>query len=181
MPFVLALVFGVLAGLAVGGRFRFLSKTNIRGEALMLVLAAAQVSLPRLLGLGLPPHPMVVAWVGLSLIMAALAASNTSSHRGFALVTIGMLLNAAVVAQNGSMPVLASVPGVLSSSSPPAAADFHTLMSESTRLPLLADVMLLPIGATRFLLSLGDVLMLVGVSVVVVEAMQDRNAGAVRG
>jgi hypothetical protein len=99
-----AVVLGILAGLAFGGSLRTLSETHFRWWPLALVGLALQVipvpSSPGRLDDGLAVALLVLSYVSLLSFLAFNIRKD-----GFALVAIGIALNALVIAINGGMPV----------------------------------------------------------------------------
>lgn len=87
-------------------------------------------------------------------------------REGMWLAGIGILMNFSVIALNGGMPVLegaAAVAGGLEDRALSLALDFkHVALDVSTRLPFLADVMPIRLFGTGQVISLGDVLLAVG-------------------
>ena len=74
------------------------------------------------------------------------------------LVGLGSLLNAAVTLINGGMPV---DPGALAISGKAAPSDgLHVILGPATRLPFLADVLLIPVLNNIY--SVGDVVLAIG-------------------
>lgn len=88
---------------------------------------------------------------------------------GLALAGLGLLLNVAVIASNGGMPVsreaaaTATVP-----ISPEQAGVKHEILDEDSVLPFLADA--IPVPPFETVLSLGDVLLALGLALFVYRA-----------
>lgn len=101
---------------------------------------------------------------------------------GFPILTAGVLCNLAVITANGGMPVVDSAVVAAGGHAGKAGADiFHLLSVEAPRLSVLADVLPLPgLRGLRGVLSVGDVLMLIGTAAVIVAAGQARQASVER-
>lgn len=181
MVLALAILVGLGLRIALGKELRGWAQIPIRGEApfviafvlcLVLPLAARVARLPAL-AISLP-------WCALMLAVVILSLLNFSAIRGFALLAIGSALNLLVIALNSVMPVATTAAAAVAGTSGAAAAlkgdTFHRAMSSATHLSLLADI--LPLSGARPLsavLSIGDVLMYVGIAVVICAARLPNN------
>ncbi|MFW5933655.1 MAG: DUF5317 domain-containing protein [Actinomycetota bacterium] len=76
------------------------------------------------------------------------------------LVAAGLALNAIVIAANGAMPVDPAAIRAIGMEGAEVAPGKHTLMTSSTRLPWLADV--IPVPPLRSIISVGDLVLAVG-------------------
>lgn len=179
MILAVALVLGVVAGLAAGGRLEALFHARIRGDGVLLALLILQLALPLVRPFGVLARVAFVVWLASFPVMAATALFNRKQP-GMLIICAGLLLNGAVIAANGAMPV--SIEAVLAAGGTAAGAaplpgDYaHVLMNSATRLPWLADV--LPSFGPRgvaALLSPGDVTLLAGVAAYVAGAMTRRS------
>lgn len=88
-------------------------------------------------------------------------------REGMWLAGLGILMNFSVIALNGGMPVLKEAAvvaaGKFSTGSVAMTLDFkHVVLDASTRLPFLADVMPMRLFGIGQVISLGDVLLAVG-------------------
>jgi hypothetical protein len=162
----LAIVGGVLAGLALGGSLRTLGEIRFRwwplailGLALQLIPARSQSD--RWLGVGL----LIVSYAILLIFVVA-----NLSHRGFGLIGIGFVLNLLVISVNGGMPVSDKALHRAAGSRYEAALDRlivhggakHHLQRSGDDLVFLADVYGVP-GPVAQVVSIGDVIAMVGV------------------
>lgn len=171
MILAVAIVFALLAVLALGGSFSSLRSVRLQYEIWLPVGVGVQV-----LGPTLSPESVFVAvltWVLGGLIVIAVALANRRVF-GFWLVGLGVMCNAAVIISNGGMPVSVAALGYLGvydSGELFATANpmYHPADAGSV-LTVLADVLPLP-GPTliRTVVSLGDVLIMVGVVSVILE------------
>ena len=178
MPVGLALVVLVgAAGLAraLGGRWQRLAhlRLNARGLVVAAVVAQAGGALVGVGGFGDARHAYVVGLVASAVCALAFCARNLSVP-GVALVSAGLLANAAVVAANGAMPVSidaayhARVP--IASISTGADAR-HEIAGIGTRLRFLGDVVPVPLPLRPEVVSPGDVLVAAGLAELVVLGM----------
>lgn len=167
-----ALLSGLLLGRLTGGRVRMLAALRLQRPGLVLAALGAQAA--GTLGGG-PLRPLgLVASAGL----AGLFLAANRSLRGTALVALGLAANALVVALNGAMPVstqAAARAGVSLTAVADGADSRHVLQTRSTRLPLLGDVVPVPLPLRPEVVSLGDVLVAAGLAQLVVVGMRDRR------
>jgi hypothetical protein len=113
--------------------------------------AIARLAAPFLDGLAL-----ISSLVGLTLI--ALVALVNRALPGALLISVGAVLNVLVTGLNGGMPV---DPAALASSGKAGPSDtLHVVLDEHTRLPYLADVLLVPVVNNIY--SVGDVVLAIG-------------------
>jgi Family of unknown function (DUF5317) len=169
---VLALaVLATAVGLARGGRPRGWSRLRLRGTPVVLVAFGAQVGAVLLL-----PASSNLQVPVLATSLAAVCAVLLVNRRvpGLLVVAGGCLLNLAVIAANGAMPV-----SLAAARRAHAAIDLaaltrdprHVLLTGDTRLPFLGDVIGVPLPGRPEVVSPGDLLCGVGVAVLVVAAL----------
>jgi hypothetical protein len=167
MIIVLCLVVGLTIRLVTGRGFRSLSGAQLRGEAILMVLLAAQAVVPLLQLTGAAARVAYHVWLATFPLMAGIAWLNRRAP-GMAVLGAGLLLNFFVIAANGGMPVFAEAvamvkPIVQVAAIPPT--DFvHVLGTAATRLPWLADV--IPLAGPmqlRLVASPGDLLLFAGI------------------
>ena len=165
---------GLLLGWGLGGRLRNLGAVGIRLWPLALVgLVLQLIPVPGVegtlgelvpVGLLLLSYLILLAFVGLNWRL-----------RGFVLIGVGLLLNAAVIGVNRGMPVsehaarrsgqAEAIPKLASGEDP----KHHLADDESSLLPL-ADV--IPVGSPfNIVVSVGDVVSYVGAAVFLTTAM----------
>jgi hypothetical protein len=162
----------VVVGLATGGSLRGLSTDRIRWGYLAFAGVAAQfIVLGGAWGYAL----LILSFI----LLIAFAAANIKLP-GFALVVLGLALNAAVIVANHGMPVSASALRASNQADtlPELQQDRdgakHVLADEDTTLRYLGDV--IPIGAPlNQVVSIGDVAAYVGVGWFVVGSMHRRR------
>lgn len=185
MPLALAtLVLAVAVSLLRGGRLGRLAAAQLRWNWLLFAGVGIQVVVDVAAGRGIVSG--AVTYVGIALSQAAVLAWVLANRRrpGVALIGLGLLLNVVVIGANGAMPV---DPGVAPEG---AALDVapgkHEFLTEDTRLPWLADV--IPVAPIRTIVSVGDIVLALGVAVLVHHLMTrtvnregDRSAREGRG
>ncbi len=157
---------GLAVGAARGGRLASLGGASLPGAGLVaLGLVAALAG--RFLPLG--------AWPWMVALAALLGAAWRNRARpGTGLVALGLLMNAAVIAANGGMPVSASAAAAVGGGA--VAGGLHVPLQPGDPLGLLADVV--AIRPLRAVLSAGDLVLATGAGVLLGEAMgAGRRAG----
>jgi Family of unknown function (DUF5317) len=167
------LALGVVTGLALGGKPATLSLADVRwrwAAVVGLVLQAA-------------PWPAGAEWLELPLLDASFAllfafALANLRLRGFELITIGILLNFAVIALNGGMPV--SRQALVASDQLDSLVYLeryggakHHLAGPRDRLALLGDVIAIPAPVAQAI-SVGDVFTYTGAALFIVLGMTGR-------
>jgi len=166
MPALLALGLGLGLGLACGGRVGALSELRLRGELLIVPLFVAQALLRgRLLGLTESTNLAVPVWVMVSLSLAVCLFLNLRVRGSFVLA-MGFVINAIVVLANQGMPV--ATPGIPVNG---VASGFYVIAGPSTLGSFAGDVMPAQLGSTTLMISVGDVLLVVGVCTMLISAM----------
>lgn len=173
MPFVLAALVGVLVGLALGGHPRNVLEMRIRAWPLLLLpLAWRLVQLVAGDDASWERGVLPVVFPLELLILVGFAAWNWRLP-ALPVIGAGAALNALVVILNGGrMPIPLSL--VRAIGGPAAAAHLaavgssgsYTVLRAGTRLPWLADVILLP-GPLPRALSAGDLVLMLGLAAAV--------------
>jgi len=148
---VSGLLAGFVAGLASGGNWRNLARLDLKFWPALLVGVTARTAAPLLDGLALSTS---IA----GLLLVGLVALVNRAISGAWLIGLGAVLNTVVTFVNGGMPV---DPGALalSGKSPPSDG-LHVILGPDTRLPFLADVLLIPVINNIY--SIGDVVLAIG-------------------
>lgn len=170
MIILVALLAGLLLGLARGGHVSGLLGIRIRGAWLALAAAVTQSLLRGPAGdhLGLSAELRVMLWLVSAAGVMAVAAANIRTP-GMSLVFTGFLMNAIVIAFNRGMPVTERALRIAGGdASETNLSGFYTLARPGTRVPWLGDAIPLagPV-AVRSVLSFGDILLLMGVTWIV--------------
>ena len=124
---------------------------------------------------------LVASYAVVGVALAVFVGLGRVPRLGTLLVGIGWALNCAAIAANGAMPVSASA--LEHAGRDPVLEEAgivkHELISDDTRLSFLGDVIPIP-PPGGVVLSLGDVVFLVGIAVFVAQAMRPLPAGRLR-
>lgn len=155
---LLVLVIAIAVGLARGGRLSNLTEIGVRAWWLLFIgfgLQLAATFLPRdmhglAVGLNLASYVPLLVFVLLNRQMAGLWVAG-----------IGVLMNFTVIAANSGMPVMLEAVKLAGGSVDVALGAKHVVLTESTHLAFLSDIIPLP-GSV---ISLGDVFLAIGVGV----------------
>ena len=148
-----------------------LKNVRLRYEMLLPLGLALQVGVSHVPGVD--AAWVVVAWLaGASLLL--IAALSNWPYLGLRIVATGVLLNAIVILANGGMPVSSQALQYLGATDPEAllatASPLYFLANEATALLLFGDVLPVPgPSLMRSVASAGDVLLMIGVVVLVLE------------
>lgn len=186
MSLLSALLLGFALGLALGGRPRNLNRLSLRWN--WLVLASLAVQLFLFTGLSVPAGAVTVLYLLSGALGIAWLAGNLRVP-GIACVLAGALSNFLAISLNGGrMPI---DPGALARTRGAAyvrdlAAGQLTsnsvLIDSHTRLPWLTDLILVPRPwPLPTVLSVGDVLIGLGVIWLMVAGMRGDTVGSLRG
>lgn len=159
-----AAIAAAIAGLLRGGSLDRLAETRFAWTPLLFAALAVQLAASLLFE--------VEGAAGLAIVLGtnAAVALFLLANRGLpgmTLAALGLLMNVAVIAANGAMPVsqrAAEIAGV-SIAELDDAAPKHEAMNDSTALWPLADI--IPIPGFRSIFSLGDVVLAAGIAVLV--------------
>lgn len=175
--FPLAVVAGLAVGIARGGRPRSFRGLTLHRPAVIWAAIALQL----LLGLGPARSLPEAARFGVVATSYALAggwvALNAARHRGvgraaFAVLAAGWLLNVAAILPNGGMPVSLAAYDAAGLPAGEAVSEGHlwkhVAATGDTTLRVLGDV--IPVAPLRAVISIGDVLLLVGIAMLVATA-----------
>jgi hypothetical protein len=155
-------VMAVAVSYARGGRLSRLAEAPLHRPWLLFLGVAVQVAVDVLAAREILGDASTLGWVVLlisQLLVVAFLASNWQLP-GTALVAIGLLLNALVMAANGAMPVDPAAIRALGLDGEVVPLGKHTLLTDATRLPWLADIWALPL--LRSIISVGDVVLAAG-------------------
>ncbi len=162
-----------------GGRLDALGHASLRGMSL-LGIAVAMILLARM-----PPTPAVAARVlqGAGYLAALAVLWQNRAHPWMLPILVGLGLNSLVIALNGGrMPISQdALMRVTHAIDPQAAAASldprHVTIDPGTHLAMLGDVVPLGVGALGTVLSLGDLLMALGLAGFVQAEMRAARAG----
>ena len=157
-----------VVGLAVGtsylrgGRLSRLAEAPLHLTWLLLVGLGLQVLVDVAAARGLLADASTPGWL-LLLLSQVLVLGWVVANRhlpGTVLIAVGLLLNAIVIAANGAMPVSSEALAALGAEPGATPTGKHTLMTDDTRLPWLADI--LPLPPLRSIISVGDIVLAAG-------------------
>ncbi len=179
-----AIPIGLLVGWIRGGSMDALTSYQFRRSELVLFAFAIQGLLSGLAGRGvLIPDPYAFGILLLSYVLLSGALLINLGSPGVPLVTSGTLANWLVITLNGGMPVdvdrLRSLgyeasARLLESGGSPT----HVALDETTRFPLLGDVILGPTWLpVTSLMSPGDLLMMGGIAWIIAAGMAAGRGG----
>jgi hypothetical protein len=174
----LILVLALAAGRVLGGRVADLGQLRVRDGGWLVAALTVQVVGSLVAN---AQRPAYAAGLVVSALLAARFAARNRHLAGIPLACLGLLLNALVVAANGSMPVSAHAAaraGVPVEQLALPADPRHEAMGPGTRLPLLGGVIPVPLPPRREVASFGDVLLAAGIGLLVFTGM---TAGASPG
>ena len=179
---VLALAVGIIVGLARGGSFANLSRTQLAGIPLVFAGVILQ------LGSTLAERATDVTWLPLSLVLCSFAltfgfAALNWRLPGMALIATGALMNFVVIAANGGMPVSLDALERAGLGNPfegdAVTKGAHHALDDDDRLTFLADV--IPIKVTANVVSAGDVVIWAGLLLLIQQLMVQRRGKRRRG
>lgn len=186
--FPLALLVGVLTGAAAGGRISTLTRLRLRVPGIVILALAVQMLLMTKAGADLP-RGAHLAFLGASYAGAGIWLAMNIPRRpvavatGLVVVGVGWLLNMCVVLANGDMPVsLAALTRIGAGSAlvhggGPFAK--HVQLTAGASLSCLGDT--IPVVPLNSVVSIGDLVMLIGLVVAVAAAMQEPRPAAAVG
>jgi hypothetical protein len=179
VTFVL-LVLVVAAGIAAlrGGSFETLARTDFRWVPVLIAALLAQVAFdiwdPDWLSEGGGLAVILVTNAAVAVFLA-----RNWSLPGMGLAAAGMVLNVVVIWANGAMPVSLRAAEIAGLEGPPREPGLkHEILTDDTLLPWLADVIPLPVLGR--LISIGDVVLALGIGWLVYARMMEGRSGKVR-
>lgn len=170
------LVLAVAASYLRGGRLSRLAEAPLERTWLLLAGLGLQVVVDVAAARGLLANASTEGWLvllGSQLLVLAWVAANRHLP-GTGLVAIGLALNAVVIAANGAMPVAPEALAALGAEPGATPTGKHTLLTDATRLPWLADI--LPLPPLRAVISVGDIVLAAGLLPLTHALMTHRSA-----
>ena len=173
MPALVAVVVGLLLGLASGGSLSQLAGLKLRWEWLVLSLFIVQAAARgRLLGLTSASQWSLAVWTTASTALVVVMLLNWRTP-GMGLGAIGILMNLDVVLLNAAMLVVhgervqlgqaATAVDIVQST-----GGFYRIASQGDLLSWLGDSIPVALGRSILLVSPGDVVLMVAVIVIIV-------------
>jgi len=184
MPYVLAIVLGVSAGLIAGGKISNIPDFRLRRVWLIILAFLILAVFQPLSAGGLKIASNNAAIIHGTVFCMLLAGFYFNRHyRGMLAIGAGCALNSIVIMLNGGrMPVSLEV---LEAAGLTEAAEMvksgldlrHAVMDAGTRLPFLADVICLPPfwGFMMRIVSIGDLIVVAGLFIVAFEVVKGGN------
>jgi hypothetical protein len=156
------LLIAIALSYARGGRLTRIAEARLQVTWLLFVGLGLQLSVDVAAARGWFGDASTVGWVVLLLSQLVIVAWLVRNRAlpGIALVAAGLLLNAVVMAANGAMPVDPSAVRALGLGELEVPPGKHTLLTDATRLPWLADIW--PLPPLRSIISIGDLAIAAG-------------------
>jgi hypothetical protein len=161
-----------------GGSFEELARTDFRWVPVLIAALVAQV------GFDIWDPAWLSDTGGLAVILITNALVAVFLGRnwklpGMGLAAGGMALNVVVITANGAMPVSLRAAEIAGLQGPPREPGMkHEVLTDDTLLPWLADVIPLPV--LERLISVGDVLLALGIAWLVYARMMEGRSEKVR-
>jgi hypothetical protein len=170
---IAALMAGLVAGYAMGGRLRNIEQFHIRLPWLAIVALALQfVAFSPLRGSLGESGVVAIHFVSYALLVWFVIVNR--QHAGIVVAGAGLLMNLLVIALNGGyMPASRDALEVSGEQYAGATANNSTVIHAGTRLWFLGDVFAIPDGTILAnVFSIGDVLIIAGVAILIAAAMR---------
>lgn len=174
---VTLLLAAVVAGIAVarGGSLERLAETRFRWPWLVVLGLGAQIAIEVWSPRWLDDDGGLIVLLASNLLVAVFFVLNRRLT-GIAIAAVGMTLNVIVIAANGAMPVSQRALDKAGYEGNVGDLDRkHELLHGDTTLPWLADV--IPLPYLRTIISLGDVVLAIGVAQLVYGRTRGPRAG----
>jgi len=175
-PVLIVIVAAVLVGLLVGGSLRNFERLRVHWWVLAFAGLALQILPVPTIG-GAPTWAVGAGMLVASYVLLLTFLTVNRWIPGAPVMAIGLVLNLAVVAANGGMPVSAravEAAGGSAAELAEGAGAKHHLLNDAEVLSPLGDVIPIPppIGVV---LSIGDVLLYLGIGWFVIQVMRGRS------
>jgi hypothetical protein len=174
---VTVLFAAIVAGVAVarGGSLERLAETKFRWAWLVVVGLSAQIAIEIWSPPWLDDDAGLAVLLGSNAIVALFLAVNWRLA-GIAVAALGMALNVVVIAANGAMPVSQRALDKAGYEGNVGDLDRkHEILDADTKLPWLADV--IPVPYLRTIISLGDIVLAIGIGQLVYSRTRDAHTG----
>ncbi len=174
---------GLIASLLAGGSLRNLAQESLRGEWVLLVLLPAQLVWPVVSDqAGLDCALSIIIWLFMMSGLCVVLMLNAARRWMLALAALGIAANILVIGLNQGMPVsiraASEVGGTRAAVRAALEGDcLHEEMDEETLARILGDVIAVPGPKWQgSVLSLGDVLLSLGLGAWIYDAARQRAA-----
>ena len=180
-PAFVALILGLVLGLASGGQLSRLRDISLRYEPVVAVLFVLQAVLRGRLSSFTTATPFAFAGWVISVVLLIAVLLPSRAQNGIPLVMVAMAFNLLVVLANHGMPVVVTgIPSLASRAAAQTAASggFYHLAHPGEVLLILSDCLRLHAGISTLMLSVGDVLLMVGAVVFVARHMLEDPGSA---
>jgi hypothetical protein len=178
---ILAVAVGIIVGLARGGSFANLSRTQLHGVPLVFAGVVLQIA-------STIAERADLTWLPLALVLGSFAltfgfAALNRRLPGMTLIAIGALMNFIVIAANGGMPVSLDALDRAGLGNPfeggAVTKGAHHALDDDDRVTFLADV--IPIKVTANVVSAGDIVIWAGLLLLIQQLMVRRPGKRRRG
>ena len=179
MPALIAVTVGLGLGWLCGGRITELAHFRMWGEhAIIPCFVLQALTRGRIGGVSGVPNLAITLWTISSLLLAICLMANVRIPGCF-VGAIGLLVNQLVVLANGGMPVgPSSSTGLIVLQGEQTVFGFYHQTVSSTLFNFAGDVVPFGLGRATLMMSIGDVLLMIGVCIVIAAAMlQDDSFG----
>jgi hypothetical protein len=162
---LLVVAVAIVIGWSRGGRLHNLTEIRVRIWWLLFLGFGLQIG-----ALFLPNdlHGLAVAMILASYLPLLLFVWLNRDMAGMWIAGIGILMTFTVIALNAGMPVMLEAIEVAGGSGVPDLGARHVLMTDTTRLPFLGDVIPLPASV----ISIGDVFLAIGIGTFIEDRMR---------
>lgn len=184
-PVVITLLVSIILGTLIGGRLQSIASLRITAIPLSFAALAYMVAGP-FIKLNGVSHRLALAsaYLTMAVFLVLNFKRNTGGIRlGIAIVALGWVLNATVIVANGGMPLSLhayALSGHRGAPTPGEGGFFKIVLADDhSVLRRLGDV--IPIRPLRQVLSVGDLVLLAGMGLVVVNAMKTQPENAASG
>lgn len=170
---VVVVVASIAASVARGGRIGRIADAELAAPGLLFVGLVLQLGVDAGAATGIVGGALGPVLLGASHVLVLWFIARNRHVPGMSLVFVGFLLNAIVMAVNGAMPVhpeAITAIGLDGAEVPPGK---HELMTSSTLLPWLADV--IPLPPIRTIISVGDLVLAAGMIPLVHQLMSEQR------
>jgi len=175
--FIESIIIAIIIGKILKGKFTNLGNLNIRYIYIIVLAYLIQIGIDIIApGQGFWGYPYLHIF---SYILLFFALVKNIRIPGMNYVLGGTVMNFVVIALNGGqMPVRADViPEQMAAALASMRGGTHVLMTEGTRLGFLADIFYVSLPYQKQLISIGDIIINVGILVLIIRGMKGACQG----